>query len=77
MYLKLNADDDVVSFALLHKTNYDPYGKHKNPYVLDYIYTYKNYRNMGHAESFINKVKKSRVHSILCFGFVKFSVSKM
>ena len=66
MYLKLNADDDVVSFALLHKTDYDPYRKHKNPYVLDYIYTYKNYRNMGHAQSLINKIKQNHEFTALC-----------
>ena len=76
MYLKLNADDDVVSFALLHKTDYDPYRKHKNPYVLDYIYTYTNYRNMGHAQSLINKIKtKARIHSTMFVRFVKFGIS--
>ena len=66
MYLKLNADDDVVSFALLHKTDYDPYRKHKNMYVLDYIYTYTNYRNMGHAQSLINKIKQKHEFTALC-----------
>ena len=66
MHLKLNADDDVVSFALLHKTDRDPYRKHKNPYVLDYIYTYTNYRNMGHAQSLINKIKQKHEFKALC-----------
>ena len=66
MYLKLNADNIVVSFALLHKTDYDPYRKHKNPYVLDYIYTYTNYRNMGHAQSLINKIKQKHEFTALC-----------
>ena len=66
MYLKLNSDDDVVSFALLHKTDYDPYRKHKNPYVLDYIYTYTNYRNMGHAQSLINAIKQKHEFTALC-----------
>ena len=66
MYLKLNAENDVVSFALLHKTDRDPYRKHKNPYVLDYIYTYTNYRNMGHAQSLINKIKEKYEFTALC-----------
>ena len=75
MYLKLNADDDVVSFALLHKTDYDPYRKHKNPYVLDYIYTYTNYRIMGHAQSLIRNKTKARIHSTMIVRFVNFGVS--
>ena len=66
MYLKLNAENDVVSFALLHETDYDPYRTHKNPYVLDYIYTYTNYRNMGHAQSLINKIKQKHEFTALC-----------
>ena len=66
MYLKLNANDDVVSFAILHKTDFDPYRKHKKPYVLCYIYTYEQYRNKGHAQSLIQEIKTKQEFTALC-----------
>ena len=41
MYLKLNAENDVVSFALLHKTDRDPYRKHKSVCVGLHLYIHK------------------------------------
>ena len=42
MYLKLNAEKDVVSFALLHKTDRDPFKQHKKPVCIGlHIYIYK------------------------------------
>jgi len=66
MFLKLHSNNDVASFALLHKTDYDPYEKHKVPYVLDYIYTYEKYRNKGHAQSLINRIKKQYDFTAFC-----------
>lgn len=66
MFLKLHSNNDVASFALLHKTDYDPYEKHKVPYVLDYIYTYEKYRNKGHAQSLINRIKQQYEFTAFC-----------
>ena len=38
-------------YAILHETDYDPLKQQKNPLVMDYIYTYEPYRNMGYAKS--------------------------
>ena len=41
MYLKLDDNNNVACFAVLHKTDFDPFKTQKNPHVLDYIYTYE------------------------------------
>ena len=66
MYLKLDENDNVACFAILHKTDFDQYNTQKNPHVLDYIYTYKNFRNNKHAQSLINEIKKTlRIYRVL------------
>ena len=57
MYLKLDENDNVACFAILHKTDFDQYNTQKNPHVLDYIYTYINYRKNKHAQLLINEIK--------------------
>ena len=66
MYLKLDENDNVACFAILHKTDFDQYNTQKNPHVLDYIYTYKNYRNNKHAQSLINEIKKHYEFTAFC-----------
>ena len=66
MYLKLDENDNVACFAILHKTDFDQYNTQKNPHVLDYIYTYKNYRNNKHAQTLINEIKKHYEFSAFC-----------
>ena len=66
MVLKLNENDDVVSFAILHETDYDPFKKHKRPFVMDYIYTYEKYRNMGHAQTLIKSIKSKYEFTAFC-----------
>ena len=66
MFVKLHSNDDVASFAILHKVDYDPYEKHKVPHVLDYIYTYEQYRNKGHAQSLINRRKQQYEFTAFC-----------
>ena len=46
-----------VSFALLHKMDYDPIHVHTKPVLLDYIFTWPNYRNHGFASKLIRKIK--------------------
>ena len=66
MYLKLDGNDNVACFAILHKTDFDQYNTQKNPHVLDYIYTYKHYRNNKHAQSLINEIKKHYEFTAFC-----------
>ena len=66
MYLKLDENDNVACFAILHKTDFDQYNTQKKPHVLDYIYTYKNYRNNKHAQSLINEIKKHYEFTAFC-----------
>ena len=56
----------MACFAILHKTDFDQYNTQKNPHVLDYIYTYKNYRNNKHAQSLINEIKKHYEFTAFC-----------
>ena len=56
MFLKLDSDDNVVCFAIIHKIDFDPLKTQNKPHVLDYIYTYKQFRNKGYAQALINKI---------------------
>jgi hypothetical protein len=48
LYL-LSEDDNIRSFVLLTKMKKDPLKTHVNPYYLNYIYTFENYRRRGYA----------------------------
>ena len=66
MVLKLNANNDVVCFAVLHEVDFEPFRKHKKPFVMDYIYTYEQYRDTGHAQSLINAIKTKYQFTAFC-----------
>ena len=34
----------IISFVLLTKMDFDPNNNHDNPYLINFIYTYPNYR---------------------------------
>ena len=53
-------DDDffITAFALIHKTDFDPYKRHKRPHVIDFIYTLPNHRRQGHAELMLYYIKR-------------------
>ena len=76
MVLKLNSNNDVVCFAVLHEIDFDPMRQHKKPYVMDYIYTYEKYRNNGHAQSLINDVKTKYQFTAFCDSKLSESVFK-
>lgn len=40
----LYENEIIKTFALLSKCEYDPFGTHDNPYILDFIYTFIPYR---------------------------------
>ena len=68
MYLKLDENDNVVCFAILHRTNFDEFNTQTKPHILDYIYTYKNYRNNKHAQSLIKEIKKHYEFTAFCMN---------
>ena len=71
LYLKLNEDNEVVSFSVLHKVDFDPLKKQKNPFVLDYIYTCPKHRKLGYATSLLNHIK----HEFECSAFCNNTIS--
>ena len=36
-YLNVDNDDNVLSFILIHRTDFDPAQKHNHPFVIDYV----------------------------------------
>ena len=66
MVLKLNDNNHVVCYAILHETDYDPLKQQKNPFIMDYIYTYEPYRNLGYAKSLINTIKNNYEFTAFC-----------
>lgn len=50
-------DDNIFSFVLIHGIDYDPYGKYDNPYVIDYVFTFPNYRRKGYAMQLLSYLK--------------------
>ena len=54
-----NEQKNILSFALLHRVDYDEFSGHNNPYLLNYIYTYEKYRRSGVATLLLSKIKKS------------------
>lgn len=57
--------DTLKTFVLLTKMNKDPLKIHENPYNLEYIYTFDNYRRQGFAYNTILELKKN--HNITAF----------
>ena len=45
----LESADEIVSFCILHKLDFDPYGVQANPYLIDFIYTFPHHRGHHYA----------------------------
>ena len=58
-------DQKTIGFALMHKTDSDPLGQYRNPYVLDYIYIAPRYRGQGYAIRLLKEVKGK--YEVTCF----------
>ena len=58
--------ETTISFALLHKMDFDPVSYHVNPILMDYIYTFNSYRNNGYASILIKKIKKNNQVTAFC-----------
>jgi GNAT superfamily N-acetyltransferase len=57
----IDKDNNIKAFILLHLTDYDPLGYHTNPHVLDYIYTYPEYRKKGYAVGLIQYIVNEKL----------------
>ena len=55
-----------VSFALLHKMDFDPIKVHTKPVLLDFIYTFETHRRNGYAAKLIKALKKSNQMTGFC-----------
>lgn len=51
------SDTRVIGFALLHPVDFDPYGQHTKPYVIDLIYVDVAHRKRGVGAAMLEKLK--------------------
>ena len=56
----------IKTFALLHKLDFDPLNKHENPYILDFIYTFKQYRRNNLAYKLLLNMKDKNNITAFC-----------
>lgn len=62
----LKENDNIVSFALLNKVDYDPLETHTNPILFGFIYTFENERNKGYGSKLVNHIKKGNQLTGFC-----------
>ena len=62
----LGTKNKIYAFALLHKTDYDPFKKHIIPNVLDFIYTLPKYRRKGCALKLLLYLKNKNEITAIC-----------
>jgi hypothetical protein len=48
----------IKSFALLRKCDFDPFNEHTNPYLLNYIHTFPEFRHKKYAFKLLQFIKK-------------------
>jgi hypothetical protein len=58
--------NNVITVILLSKCDFDPYNKHKTPYLLDYIYTFLEYRRNQFAYKLLLYLKKKEQITAFC-----------
>jgi len=62
----LYEDNIIKGFALLSKCNYDPLNVHNNPYVLNLIYTFQQYRRNNVAYALLTHIKLTNCITAFC-----------
>ena len=60
IYFIKNEKNEIVAFAILHKMDFDPFNIFKNPYLLDLIYVFEQYRRKGYAMKILEKLKDNK-----------------
>ena len=66
LYLFYNDDNELTTFGLLNKMGRDPLKQHKEPYYLNYIYTFEKYRRNGYAYLLSLEIKKENEVTVFC-----------
>lgn len=69
----LYEDGIIKSFVLLSKCDFDPFNKHSNPYILDLIYTFEQFRRNNYAFQLLNYLKNNNDITAFCSNY--FSVN--
>ena len=62
----LTNKNNVINIILLSKCDYDPQKQHKIPYILDYIYTFLEYRQNNFAYKMLLYIKKKEEITAFC-----------
>jgi hypothetical protein len=62
----LYENNKIKTFALLSKMDYDPINTHSNPYILDFIYTFKQYRRNMLAYKLLIHIKNIEEITAFC-----------
>lgn len=57
---------NTVSIVLLSKCDFDPDRKHRDPYILDYIYTFDKYRRNNYAYKILLYLKNKEQTTSFC-----------
>ena len=58
-YIVKDDANNITCFAILHKMDFDPNHQFKKPYLLDLIYTFKEYRRNGFATRILTRIKEN------------------
>ena len=58
----------IKHIVLLSKIDFDPFGKHSNPYLINYIYTFPEYRRFGYASKMLSYIKSKNETTAICNG---------
>ena len=56
----------IVSFSLVSKMGRDPLKTHQNPYYINYVYTFEDYRRKGYAYYLVSEIKKNDNVTVFC-----------
>lgn len=62
----LCVNNEVVCFCILSKMDFDPLNTYKNPYTLEYIYTFKNHRRNGYGLKMLEYLKSKLEITAFC-----------
>ena len=58
----------IKHIVFLSKIDFDPFGKHSNPYLINYIYTFPEYRRFGYASKMLSYIKSKNETTAICNG---------
>jgi len=62
-------NDVVKNIILISKCDYDPLNIHSDPYILNYIYTFTNYRRKNIAYNMLLYLKNKEQLTVFCDSY--------